>query len=159
MNVKGKSPPAMSYGQLLKDRSQILWDMACEEEDREGFEGEIRHWKEQLQLLPQTEEGQKTQAQVKQRISIVYRKMQAQLGTAEECRQRQEFRDAQLHYIDQLLSEGNLHVDSGSNEVRDRKYAVDGERERPIKIRRSNTLGEGRNSQRLHVTSSSGVPS
>jgi hypothetical protein len=56
MNVKGKSPPAMSYGQLLKDRSQILWDMACEEEDREGFEGEIRHWKEQLQLLPQTEE-------------------------------------------------------------------------------------------------------
>jgi hypothetical protein len=36
---------------------------------------------------------------------------------------------------------------------------VDGERERPIKIRRSNTLGEGRNSQRLHVTSSSGVPS
>ena len=56
MNAKGKSPPAMSYGQLNKDRAQILWDMTCEEEERERFEAEIRHWKEQLQLLPQTEE-------------------------------------------------------------------------------------------------------
>ena len=56
---------------------------------------------------------------IKLQMSDIYLTMQTQLGSSEECRQRKEFRENQLRYIDQMLSEGNLQGDhdGGTDEV------------------------------------------
>ena len=56
MNVNGKSPPPMSYVQLTNQRAQIVYDMTCEDEEREKFEVKLKELRQQLDMLVQTEQ-------------------------------------------------------------------------------------------------------
>ncbi|XP_062512516.1 LOW QUALITY PROTEIN: adenomatous polyposis coli protein-like [Corticium candelabrum] len=130
--------------------------MTCEDEEREKFEVKLKELRQQLDMLLQTEQNDLS-LDIKLQMSDIYLTMQTQLGSSEECRQRKEFRENQLRYIDQMLSEGNLQGDhdGGTDEVKD--YTTDDSRERPVKVHRSNTFAES-SGRRMYPTNSSGVP-